>query len=333
AGVEILHGIEELGVVGFFEVLSHLKVIGRVYWMLRRLLARGEVDLLILIDYPGFNLRMATWAKKQGIRVFYYISPQLWAWHTSRVNIVRDSVERMFVIFPFEEEFYRRHGVEATFTGHPLAGVAENHRVRPDFFSKNDLETSRPIIAPLPGSRRQEVSRMLEVMLQTTSFFPDYQFVIAGAPSLERAFYEPFLSAFPTVKFVGNQTYDLLQHARAALVTSGTATLETALFEVPQVVCYRGGSISYRLATWLVNKDLKFISIVNLIAGRQVVAELVQHDFTVENLVAQLEFLRSQKGRDEVLAGYREVKALLGPPGAAKRTAEHIVKALFKTED
>jgi lipid-A-disaccharide synthase len=329
-GAQVVKHYRELAFMGFVEVVKNLPTILRNFRSAKSDVQQFHPDCLILIDYPGFNLRMATWAKKQGIRVFYYISPQLWAWHTSRVKIVRDCVERMFVIFPFEEEFYKKHCVEVSFIGHPLASVIERHVASPDFFTKNDLEQEKPIIAILPGSRQQEVARMLETMLQVSALLPDYQFVVAKAPSLERAFYDSFLNKFPPVKLVENQTYDLLQHAHAALVTSGTATLETALFRVPQVVCYKAGSISYLLARWLVNKDLKYISIVNLIAGKQVVEELIQGDFTTEKTAISLSSILSGNTRAEVLMGYEGLRQQLGPSGCAERAADFIVAALQK---
>lgn len=328
AGAKVVKHYRDLAFMGFVEVVKNLPTILRNFRTAKSDILAFQPDCLILIDYPGFNLRMATWAKKQGILVYYYISPQLWAWHTSRVKVIRDSVERMFVIFPFEADFYKKHGVEVTFIGHPLAAVIEQHIAPADFFEKNNLTNGEPIIALLPGSRRQEVTRMLDVMLKSTVHFPDYQFVVAKAPSLEMTFYEPFLKSFPSVKLVDSQTYDLLQKAYAALVTSGTATLETALFRVPQVVCYCAGNISYQLAKRLVNKDLRFISIINLIAGSRVVEELIQADFKVENIVKALGAILKPTKRKEVLDGYEQVRNLLGPTDCASKAADYIVKDL-----
>ncbi len=328
-GADVVKHYRELAFMGFVEVVKNLSTILRNFRSAKSDIKDFSPDCLILIDYPGFNLRMATWAKKQGIRVFYYISPQLWAWHTSRVKIVRDCVERMFVIFPFEEYFYRKHGVEVSFIGHPLAAVIERHEASPDFYAKNNLPKGKPIIALLPGSRRQEVARMLGEMLKVSTFFPDYQFVVASVPSLGRAFYEPFLTGFPSVKLVEDQTYDLLQNAHAALVTSGTATLETALFRVPQVVCYKASQLSYQLARRLVNKDLKYISIVNLIAGTPVVEELIQAEFNEKNAAAALNAMLKKEKRAAVLKGYETVRKLLGPSDCAERAANFITAALL----
>jgi lipid-A-disaccharide synthase len=316
AGAEVVKHYRELAFMGFVEVVKNLPAIARNFRECKSGVLQFQPDVLILIDYPGFNLRMAKWAKKQGIRVFYYISPQLWAWHTSRVKIVVDTVERMFVILPFEKEFYEKHGVEVEFPGHPLLDVVDNQPDNAGFFQKNNLPEGKPIVALLPGSRRQEIERMLEVMAAVAPAFPGYQFVVAGAPSIGRAFYREVLPDDGGVRIVENQTYALLQHATAALVTSGTATLETALFNVPQVVCYRGEQVSYWLAKRLVNKDLKFIAIVNLIAGRELVKELIQEDLT------------AGERREKILAGYRELRQILGEPGASRRAAAAMVRIL-----
>ncbi len=328
AGATVVKHYRELAFMGFVEVVKNLPAILRNFKQAKADILSFQPDCLILIDYPGFNLRMATWAKQQGIRVFYYISPQLWAWHTSRVKIIKDCVERMFVIFPFEMDFYKKHGVEVTYIGHPLACVIAQHKANQAFFSKNGLEPNRPIIALLPGSRRQEVERMLATMLKVVPQFADYQFVIAGAPSLGPGFYEPIMSKVQAVKLVHAQTYDLLSHAYAALVTSGTATLETALFMVPQVVCYSAGSISYRLAKQLVNKDLKFISIVNLIAGKEVVKELIQHDFNPDNAIKALEDILVGPKRNAMLADYQAIVKQLGDLDGAGLAAKEIFACL-----
>ncbi|MEK7256133.1 MAG: lipid-A-disaccharide synthase [Bacteroidota bacterium] len=328
AGATLVKHYRELAFMGFLEVVKNLPTIARNFRFCKKDILDFQPDVLILIDYPGFNLRMATWAKKQGIRVFYYISPQLWAWHTSRVKIIREAVDRMFVILPFEKDFYQKHGVEVDFAGHPLMDVIalQGEQATDDFFEKNGLKKGKPIVALLPGSRRQEITRMLGTMLQMPALFPDYQFIVAGAPSVERSFYEPFLKQNQGVFLVENQTYALLRHAAVALVTSGTATLETALFNVAQVVCYRGNKLSYLLARLLVSRDLKFISMVNLLAERQLVAELIQDDLTVEKLAAELKKLLEMETRREILEGYAEIRKRLGEPGASARVAKRMVE-------
>ncbi|MBK8563809.1 MAG: lipid-A-disaccharide synthase [Saprospiraceae bacterium] len=328
AGAEVVKHYRELAFMGFVEVVKNLPAIIRNFKQAKKDILSFKPDCLILIDYPGFNLRMATWAKKHGIRIFYYISPQLWAWHTSRVKIIKDCVERMFVIFPFEVDFYKKHGVEVSYIGHPLAAVIAQHTATQDFFSRNGLERNRPIIALLPGSRRQEVERMLATMLEVVPRFAEYQFIVAGAPSLGTDFYKPFLLKGPPVNLVTAQTYDLLAHAHAALVTSGTATLETALFMVPQVVCYKAGSSSYRLARMLVNKDLKFISIVNLIAGKEVVRELIQDDFKLANAVSALAEILMGPRRNAMLAEYQAIGEQLGELNGADLAANEILDCL-----
>ena len=328
AGATLLKHYRELAFMGFLEVVLNLPTILRNFRQCKSEILDFQPDVLILIDYPGFNLRMATWARAQGFRVFYYISPQLWAWKSGRVNIIREAVDRMFVIFPFEVDFYKKYGVEVDYAGHPLPDVMEMQQSDPAFFQKNKLPQDKPVIALLPGSRKQEISRMLEVMLAVIPYFPDYQFVIAGAPSMDRSFYESFLNQNKCVYLDENQTYALLQHARAALVTSGTATLETALFYVPQVVCYRGGRISVWLAKRLVNKDLKFISIVNLIADKKVVEELIQDELNPERLRAELSTILTFEGREIMLKGYAGVKEKLGDAGASARVARRMVSLL-----
>jgi lipid-A-disaccharide synthase len=327
AGTEVVKHYRELAFMGFWEVLKNLPTILRNFKNVKRDILDWKPDVLILIDYPGFNLRMAKWAKMQGIRVFYYISPQLWAWHSSRVHIIKSSVERMFVILPFEKQFYQNWHCEVDFVGHPLLDVVEQFSNATDFIQKNNLD-SRPIIALLPGSRRQEIQSMLSVMLKVVPAFPNYQFVIAGAPSVPRFFYDQILysAGISNVTWIENQTYAILSLAKAALVTSGTATLETALFNVPQVVCYRGNPISFFIARHLVKVDA--ISLVNLIAGKSVVRELIQHFLTPENLQQALKNLLDEHHAAEIQKEYRNLRQKLGNKGASNRTARLMVSRL-----
>lgn len=327
AGAEVVKHYRDLAFMGFLEVLLNLRAILRNIKFCKEDILRFRPDALILIDYPGFNLRIAKWAKGQGLKVFYYISPQLWAWHSSRVHDIKQSVDRMFVILPFEEEFYRRYDYEVDFVGHPLLDVIDNYPERKEFRKENGL-SEQPIIALLPGSRRQEISRMLEIMLRVVPEFPDHQFVIAGAPSIPVAFYEDILEknreAGERVKLVRNRTYDLLQHSRAALVTSGTATLETALFNVPQIVCYRGGKLSYLIARRLVN--VKYIALVNLIVDRPLIKELIQDDLTPENLKGELQNLLHAGYAGPIREGYGELRKRLGSKGASQKAARLMVQ-------
>ncbi len=318
--------IRELAFMGFWEVLKNLPAIRRNFEDCKRDLLEWRPDVLILIDYPGFNLRMARWAAQRGFRVFYYISPQLWAWHSSRVETIRRYVERMYVILPFEKRFYASHGVEVDYVGHPLLDVVDGVEAQADFRQRHRLDEC-PIIALLPGSRKQEIARMLPTMAALESEFPAYQFVIAGAPAVESEFYLNLLRAGPRkVRLVEGATHPLLRHAHAALVTSGTATLETALFGVPQVVCYRGNALSFWLAKRLV--EVEFISLVNLICEEAVVEELIQRDFHPERLKVALQSLLQPSTRARILEKYGMLRRRLEPPGAAARAARLMVQRL-----
>ncbi len=335
AGAKLVKHYRDLAFMGFWEVAMNLRTILDNIAFCKKDILDFDPDVLILIDYPGFNLRIARWASKQGIRVFYYISPQLWAWHSSRVHSIKAHVERMFVILPFETDFYAGYGMEVDFVGHPLLDVVEGFAPDPDFRQKNDLD-ERPIVALLPGSRRQEISRMLEVMLAIVSRFPDHQFVIAEAPSIPSEVYGDIIreakdkirSPVPPVSVgrVQGQTYALLAHAGAALVTSGTATLETALFQVPEVVCYKGGKLSYLIARQLVN--VEYISLVNLIVERELVPELIQDDLTPSNLEESLRRILRPENQENILKGYAELRERLGHAGASRRAAERMVNYL-----
>jgi lipid-A-disaccharide synthase len=332
AGATVVKHYRDLAFMGFLEVVKNLRTIMRNFRFCKSDVQDFQPDVLILIDYPGFNLRMAKWAKSQGIRVFYYISPQLWAWHSSRVHQIKANVERMFVILPFETDFYRQYDYEVDFVGHPLLDVIADRPQNPALLSELRLNND-PIIALLPGSRRQEIQRMLSVMLQVIPDFPNSQFVIAGAPAIPRSFYEQIIQQTNLPEKSGqqlyiaeNRTYDLLQYSHAALVTSGTATLETALFGVPQVVCYSGNPLSYWIARRLVN--VKYISLVNLIIDRPLVKELIQHELTPENLISELHALLGDK-RTDMLKGYRDLQKALGESGASARAAKLMVNLLM----
>jgi len=320
-GAELVKHYRDLAFMGFAEVVSHLPEIMENFRLCKKDLLAFRPEVLILVDYPGFNLPMAKFAARHGIRVFYYISPQLWAWHSSRVKTIRKYVDKMFVILPFEQEFYARYGYKVDFLGHPLLDVINGEMPLPDrktFLASNNLP-DHPIIALLPGSRKMEIRKMLKTMIAVSASFPDYQFVVAGAPSVEPAFYREMLDD-RDVAFVSGQTYALLGHAQAALVTSGTATLEAALMGVPQVVCYRGNPLSYLLARQLVH--VRFISLVNLVCEKRVVPELIQDDFSPERLSNALgSMLKDNRIREEILTGYAQMRSLLGGPGASARVA------------
>ncbi|MCX6286845.1 MAG: lipid-A-disaccharide synthase [Bacteroidetes bacterium] len=326
-GAVLVRHIRDLAFMGFLEVVAHLpKIMGNLRFCERDILQYNP-DVVILVDYPGFNLRIARFASSKGIRVFYYISPQLWAWKSSRVKTIREYVEHMFVILPFEQNFYLKYGVHADFAGHPLLDVIHEDmklKDRVSFIKENGLE-DKPLIALLPGSRKMEIKSMLSVMLGIIPSFPDHQFVIAAAPSIKKEFYSSLIGD-ARVSIVSGQTYDLLSHAVAALVTSGTATLETALMNVPQLVCYKGNPLSYQIARRIVKVD--FISLVNLIAGYAVVKELIQKEFNTRTLVFELEQLILPLKQKDILEGYLKVKELLGGKGASGRTALKIIQYL-----
>lgn len=319
-GGTLVKHYRELAFMGFAEVIMNLRTILNNIAACKKDILAYKPDVLILVDYPGFNMRIAAFAKKHRIPVHYYISPQIWAWKENRIKKIKRDVDEMYVILPFEKDFYeKKHNFPVHFVGHPLLDAISTDTYLNDVaFRKRHLLNEKPIIALLPGSRKQEISKMLAIMLEMVAEFKDYQFVIAGAPSQDYQFYEPFLKSHD-VKFISNKTYDLLANSYAAIVTSGTATLETALFKVPQVVCYKANAISYRIAKWLVN--LKFISLVNLIMDQEVVVELIQDDFNVKRLKKELKKILDTNHRTELFINYFELEKMLGGKGASDRIA------------
>lgn len=317
----------ELAFMGFIEVVFNLKTILGNIKFCKQDIEQFNPDAIIFIDYPGFNMRIAKWAKRRGIPTHYYISPQIWAWKENRIAAVKRDFDKLYVILPFEKDFYeKKHHFPVEFVGHPLIDAIHNRveKSQDDFIRENGLE-DKPIIAILPGSRKQEITKMLSVMLSVANEFQDYQFVIAGAPSQERALYEPFLKN-KQVHLLANKTYDLLSHATAALVTSGTATLETALFKVPEVVCYKGSWVSYQIAKRIIT--LKYISLVNLIMDREVVTELIQDDCNRKKIKTELQKILDSDYRKKVLSDYDSLEEKLGGTGASEKTARLIVRNL-----
>lgn len=327
AGATLVKHYRDLAFMGFVEVLMNLSTILKNIKFCKQDIEKFNPDVIIFIDYPGFNMRIAKWAKQKGIPTHYYISPQIWAWKENRIKAIKRDVDKMYVILPFEKDFYEtKHNFPVEFVGHPLIDAIHNRKniSKEDFIRENALE-DKPIIALLPGSRKQEISKMLEIMLSVSDDFTDYQFVIAGAPSQEYSFYQTFLKK-KNVHFVANKTYDLLSHSHAALVTSGTATLETALFKVPEVVCYKGSRISYEIAKRIIT--LKYISLVNLIMDKEVVKELIQNDLNTKNLKAELQKILEPTYRQKLLQEYDLLEQKLGGDGASEKTAKLIVKAI-----
>ncbi len=323
-GGTLVKHYKDLAFMGFLEVAKNLRTILNNIKYCKQDIKSHQPDILILVDYPGFNLRIAKFAKELGIKVVYYISPQLWAWKEGRVEIIKKYVDEMMVILPFEEDFYKKHGVHSHFVGHPLLdSISELQGINAENFKAENGLNEKEIIALLPGSRKQEVEKMLEMMLSVRPYFKEYQFVIAGAPSLPKDFYQTYVD--DNVRFVSNKTYDLLRCSKAALVTSGTATLETALLNVPEVVCYRGSKISYAIAKRLV-KNINYISLVNLIMDREVVKELIQNDLNTKNLVEELKKMIKGDKRAQVLRDYELLRNKLGGSGASDHAAEVILK-------
>jgi lipid-A-disaccharide synthase len=327
-GADIVKHYKDLAFMGFTEVVLNLRTILSNIASCKKDIADYKPDAVILIDYPGFNLRIAEFVHDLSIPVYYYISPQVWAWKSSRIKKIRKVVNKMFVILPFEKEFYKKFDYEVHYVGHPLPDIIrerkKNFPLRSDFLKKHSL-IDKQIISLLPGSRKQEIEVMLPVMLSVINEFPAYQFVIAGAPSQDKSFYEKFIKNHP-VKIIMEETYELLDHSFAALVTSGTATLETALMNVPEVVCYKGGNISYAIARALVK--IKYISLVNLIMDKEVVKELIQHNLNTNSLIAELNKLTDDHYRNKVLEDYKLLNEKLAVGGASEKTAMMILQDL-----
>lgn len=326
-GGTLVKHYRDLAFMGFLEVLLNLGTILKNISFCKKDIEQFQPDVLIFIDYPGFNMRIAKWAKQKGIPTHYYISPQIWAWKENRIKDIKRDVDAMYVILPFEKDFYEsKHRFPVHFVGHPLIDAISNRPlIDPNKFRSELKLDNRPIIALLPGSRKQEIKVMLSVMLSVVDDFPDYQFVIAGAPNQEEAFYRQFIKK-ENVHLLLNRTYDLLSVSYAALVTSGTATLETALFKVPEVVCYKGSRVSYEIAKRVIKLD--YISLVNLILNKPAVTELIQTEFNTKRLKIELENILDEYKRATLFLDYYELEKLLGGKGASKKTATLIVNSI-----
>jgi lipid-A-disaccharide synthase len=325
AGPPVKH-IRELAFMGFIEVVMNLRTILGNIKFCKKDIQNYQPDALILVDYPGFNMRIAQWAKTQGIQVYYYISPQIWAWKQKRVHQLKETVDEMLVILPFERDFYARFGMEVTYVGHPLLDALKNFSEKKNqvnIYHELGLDEKQPILALLPGSRKQEIAKKLPVMIAAAQAFPEYQIVIAGAPSQSASSYHEYTRNM-NVHIIHGATYQLLSIAKGAMVTSGTATLETALFEVPQVVCYKGSYLSYRIARSLIK--VKYISLVNLILDREAVKELIQQEMTAENIVKELRaVLPGGDKHERLLNDYKELIVKLGHGGASANAAKKIL--------
>ena len=325
-GATLVKHYRELAFMGFAEVIKNLPTILKNISFCKKDIEQFKPDVLVLIDYPGFNLRIAEWAKQQGYKVVFYISPQVWAWKANRVKKMKKFIDLMLVILPFEKQYYSdKWQWNVHFVGHPLAKVISDYKPIPLQFEDN-----KPLVAVLPGSRKQEISIKLPEMLKVAARFPNYRFVIAKAPSIEDSFYKPMLEKYANVSVVKGRTYDLLSQAKAAMVTSGTATLETALFGVPEVVCYKGGNLSYQLAKRLIK--IKYISLVNLIMDRLVVKELIQNDMNSEMISDELEkLLHNPTYTRQMKDGYASLKKLLESDGNPSHTAAALILSFLSS--
>ncbi|MGB3608467.1 lipid-A-disaccharide synthase [Psychroserpens sp.] len=325
-GGTLVKHYKERSFMGFAEVLFNLRKILGLITFCKDDIESFNPDVIIFIDNSGFNLRIAQWAKQKAFKTHYYISPQVWASRAGRVKKIKRDIDAMYVILPFEKEFYDQYEYTVNFVGHPLIdAIADRTQVNEFKFRTTHQLSEKPIIALLPGSRTQEITKMLGVMLSLVDDFPKYQFVIAGAPSQDFSFYQSFIKQ-DNVAFISNKTYDLLSVSTAALVTSGTATLETALFKVPQVVCYKANAISYQIAKQIIT--LKFISLVNLIMDREVVTELIQSDLNKKRLKKELELILDEDQRTKLFIDYYDLEKKLGGKGASDKTAKLIFESL-----
>ena len=322
AGASLVKHYRDLAFMGFLEVIKNLPTILQNIKFCKQDIEAWQPDVLVLIDYPGFNLRIADWAKKHGCKVVYYIAPQVWAWKENRVKKMKLCIDKMFCILPFEKDYFKnKWNWDVTYVGHPLLRVIESFKSTTPLVTEN-----KKVIALLPGSRKQEIVKMLPIMLSVTPHFPAYTFMVAQAPGQDAPFYNRFLMGYANVTLIKNSTYDLLSIADAALVTSGTATLETALFKVPEVVCYKTSKFSYQIAKWLVK--IKFISLVNLIMDKEIVQEIIQENLTEQHLTTALRNItENEANRKEVMDNYQLLHTLLAAGGgeASAKVAQEIV--------
>ncbi|MBE8714522.1 lipid-A-disaccharide synthase [Sphingobacterium hungaricum] len=313
----------QMAFMGFVEVVMNIRSIARNLKTVKQDILKEKPDTLVLIDFPGFNMKIASFAKQHGIRVCYYISPKVWAWNQKRVYKIKKIVDHLFCILPFEVDFYKQYNYEVDYVGNPLLDAIDAYTFNPNFRADNGLN-EKPIIALLPGSRKMEIDKLLPEMVGLYYLFPGHQLVVAGAPNFDESYYRSYLGDLP-IKVVFNQTYDLLKNADAAVVTSGTATLETGILKVPQVVVYKANPLSIMIAKAVIK--VKFISLVNLINGFLSVRELIQNDCTTMDIADELDDLINKKEhRESVLENYDILAEKLGSPGASEKTAKLIVK-------
>ena len=320
-GYNVKH-IKELAFMGFYEVLKNITTIVRNISFCKNDIKEFDPDKIIYIDYPGFNLKICKWAKNNGYKNFFYISPQIWAWKENRIKTIKNNIDKLFVIFPFEKEYYReKHNMEVEFFGHPLIEKIGDFSSSKDFLKKNNITKERDIITLLPGSRSQEINSMLPIFLTLKKHYLNFEFIVAGVKNVNESVYQPALDL--DVKVIYNQTYDLLSHSKIAIVTSGTASLECALFNVPQIVCYKTSSLSYFIGKSFVN--ISFISLVNIILKKSIVKELVQNELTEKNLVNELSNILSDNKISDILNEYSKIYSMLSIEGTSKKIATSII--------
>jgi len=320
--------LDRTAFMGFIDVLKNIRTILNNFKIVKNHLLKHRYDVVLLIDYPGFNLKMAKWCKEHNYKVYYYISPTVWAWKESRVHTIINYVDKLFCILPFEKDFYKKYNYEVEFVGHPLLDIINENTVsysRNEFIQRYHLPDKK-FIAILPGSRQQEIQAILPIMTSICSYFKDYHFLIAGISRFPKELYTPFLKENSSIIY--DDTYAILRFSEAGIIKSGTSTMEAALFNVPQVVCYRGGQLSYLIARLLV-RNIQYISMVNLIMGKEVVKELIQNDFNEKNLRKELDkLLNDTSYRNRILNDYQIMRETLGGAGASKKLAEKIYYSL-----
>jgi lipid-A-disaccharide synthase len=328
-GGEIVKHYKETAFMGFYDVIKNLGQISKNLKMCKNDILKFNPDVIIHVDYPGFNLRIAEFVHEKGYKVYYYISPKIWAWKQSRVHKIKKFVDKLFIIFPFEIEFYKKFDYQVEFVGNPLLDALSQkseNKISEEIFRKENNLGEKPIIAVLAGSRMSEIKHNLPEMLKVIKYFPDYQFVMAAAPSLDISIYDKFIEGFD-IKIVYNKTYDVLMNSKAAIVTSGTATLEAALFNIPELVCYKGDAFSYQIAKRIVK--VKYISLVNLIMDKPVIKEFIQYEMTEENIKNELQkLLFDIQYKEKMLCDFDELRVISGGAGASKKTAEIIVNSI-----
>tara|TARA_B100000989_G_scaffold87315_1_gene62882 strand:- start:419 stop:1516 length:1098 start_codon:yes stop_codon:yes gene_type:complete len=320
-GYNVKH-IKDLAFMGFYEVLKNITTIIRNINFCKNDIKEFNPDKIIYIDYPGFNLKICKWAKNNGYKNFFYISPQIWAWKESRIETIKKNIDKLFVIFPFEKEYYReKHNMEVEFYGHPLIEKIDDFNSSKDFLKKNNITKEKDIITLLPGSRSQEINSILPIFLTLIKHYLNFEFIVAGVKNVNESVYQPALDI--DVKVIYNQTYNLLSHSKIAIVTSGTASLECALFNVPQIVCYKTSSISYFIGKSFVN--INFISLVNIILKKGIVKELIQNELTEKNLVNELSNILSDNRISDILNEYSRIYSMLSIEGTSKKIAMSII--------